>query len=185
MEDQNIDIAMMGHAEERLEILIDNIFNGREDCIEKTEGIAFQKNGEIFINLLFTNVADVKKMIKPDYEKTDIRKYLEKEESVATNYVNESKKHFANVLTSYGCPYNCIFCASRSISGRKVVARPANDVIDEIDFLVKEYGIELFNIMDDNILFDKDRARYIFNELIKRKYNIEIIWPYGIWIKKF
>lgn len=174
MEDQNIDIAMMGHAEERLEKLVDDILNHREECIERTEGIAYRKNGEVIINPLLSNVADVKEMVRPDYEKTDIKKYIEKEESVATNYVNESRKHFANVLTSYGCPYNCIFCASRSISGRKVVVRPADDVMDEIDFLVRDCGIELLNIMDDNILFDKDRAKYIFSELVRREYNIEI-----------
>ncbi len=174
MEDQNIDIAMIGHAEERLEALVDNILNHREECVENTEGIAYRKNGEVIINPLMTNVADVKEMVKPDYRKTDIRKYIEKEEAIATNYVNESRKHFANVITSYGCPYNCIFCASRSISGRKVVVRPADDVMDEIDFLVRDCGIELLNIMDDNILFDKDRARYIFSELINRKYNIEV-----------
>ena len=174
MEDSNIDIAMMGHAEERLESLIDNILDNKKSCVEKTEGIAYRKDGEVIINPLVSNVADVKNMVRPDYERTDIMKYIEKEEAVATNYVNESKKHFANVITSYGCPYNCIFCASRSISGRKFVVRPAKDVIDEIDFLVKECGIELLNIMDDNILFDKERARYIFEEIIKRKYNIEI-----------
>lgn len=174
MEDPNIDIAMMGHAEERMESLVDDILNDRKEKIEKTEGIAFRKNGRPVINALTANVADVKKMVKPDYEKTDIKKYIEKDESVAVNYVNESRKHFANVLTSYGCPYNCIFCASRSISGRKVVVRPAEDVLDEIDFLVRECGIELLNIMDDNILFDKERAKYIFNEIIDRQYNIEV-----------
>lgn len=174
MEDENIDIAMMGHAEERMEPLIDDILNDRTTDIEKTEGIAFRKNGKCIINPLITNVADVKKMVVPDYEKTDIMKYIKKDESIAVNYVNESRKHFANVLSSYGCPYNCIFCASRSISGRKVVVRPAEDVLKEIDFLVRNCGIELLNIMDDNILFDKDRAKYIFREITARQYNIEI-----------
>lgn len=174
MEDVNIDIAMMGHAEERMEPLVDDILNGREEKVEKAEGIAFRKKGKLIINPLITNVADVKRMVKPDYEKTDIMKYIKKDESIAVNYVNESRKHFANVLTSYGCPYNCIFCASRSISGRKVVVRPADDVLEEIDYLVRKCGIELLNIMDDNILFDRDRAEYIFREIIMRQYNIEV-----------
>lgn len=174
MEDDNIDIAMMGHAEERLDILVDDLLNGRGDKVRQTEGIAYRTKKGIVINPLIANVADVKQMIKPDYTKTEILKYINKNDSVAVNYVNESRKHFANVLSSYGCPYNCIFCASRSISGRKVVVRPAEDVLDEIDFLVRECRIELLNIMDDNILFDKERAKYIFNEIIRRKYEIEI-----------
>lgn len=174
MEDINVDIAMMGHAEERLELLIDNILENQLEKIQKTEGIAYRKNSKVFVNQLISNVADVINMVKPDYEKTDIKKYIKKEEAIAINYVNESKKHFANVITSYGCPYNCIFCASRSISGRKVVVRPAEDVLEEIDFLVKDCNIELLNIMDDNILFDKNRAEFIFNEIINRQYHIEI-----------
>lgn len=174
MEDQNIDIAMMGHAEERLKILVDNILNNREESIEEAEGIAYRKNGNVVINPLITNVADVKEMVKPDYSKTDLKKYIDKEGTIATNFTAESKKRYANVITSYGCPYNCIFCASRSISGRKVVVRPAEDVLDEIDFFVNECKIELLNILDDNILFDKERAKYIFSEIINRNYNIEI-----------
>lgn len=174
MEDQNIDIGMMGHAEERLQPLIDAITCKDMAAIEKMEGIAYRKNGEVIIKPLLSNVADVKTMVKPDYGKTDIKEYINKEDSIATNFINESKKHFANIITSYGCPYNCIFCASRSISGRKVVVRPADDVLDELDYLVNECKIELLNIMDDNILFDKERAKYIFNEIIHRKYDIEI-----------
>ena len=174
MQDGNIDIAMMGHAEERLEPLVNDILNSRWESVKKTEGIAYRTNGKLVINPLVSNVADVKNMVKPDYEKTDLKRYIAKEDSVATNFVNESKRHFANILTSYGCPYNCIFCASRSISGRKVVVRPAEDVLEELDFLVKDCGIELLNIMDDNILFDMERAKYLFNEIINRRYNIEI-----------
>ncbi len=174
MQDINIDIGMMGHAEERLQPLIEAIIRKDSAAIEQMEGIAFRKSDKVIINPLLSNVADVKEMVKPDYSKTDIKKYVNKEDSIATNFINESKKHFANILTSYGCPYNCIFCASRSISGRKVVVRPADDVLEELDYLVKECNIELLNIMDDNILFDKERAKYIFNEIIYRKYDIEI-----------
>lgn len=174
MQDNNIDIAMMGHAEERLDTLVDDLLNDREDRVRQTEGIAYRTEEGVTVNPLVANVADVKQMVKPDYTKTEILKYINKDDSVAVNYVSESRKHFANILSSYGCPYNCIFCASRSISGRKVVVRPAEDVLEEIDFLVRDCGIELLNIMDDNILFDKERAKYIFNEIIRRKYGIEI-----------
>ncbi len=173
MEDRNIDIGMMGHAEERLQPLVDAIINRDMAFIEKAEGIAFRREGEVIVNPLIANVADVKKMVKPDYSLTAIEKYINKEDTLATN-LNESQKRFANIITSYGCPYNCIFCASRSISGKKVVIRPADDVLEEIDCLVKEYKIELLIIMDDNILFDKERAKYIFHEIVRRNYNIEI-----------
>lgn len=174
MEDPNIDIAMMGHAEDRLKLIVDAILHKDKEAVEKSEGIAFRKDGEVTINPLVSNIADVKRMVKPDYSRTSLKQYISKVDAISTNFVNESKKRFANVLTSYGCPYNCLFCASRSISGRKVVVRPADDVLEELDYLVNECKIELLNIMDDNILFDKERAIYILNEIIRRNYNIEI-----------
>ncbi|MDE6846966.1 MAG: cobalamin-dependent protein, partial [Lachnospiraceae bacterium] len=151
MEDPNIDIGMMGHAEERICPLIDAIIRGDMNEIKSMEGIAYRSDNKVIINPLITNVADVEKMVKPDYSKTAIKQYVNQENALATNFVNESKKHFANILTSYGCPYNCLFCASRSISGRKVVVRPADDVLEELEYLVNECNIELLNIMDDNI----------------------------------
>lgn len=174
MEDKNIDIGMMGQAEERLRPIIDSLIRHDWKSVEEAEGIAYRKDGNVIINSLITNVADVNEMVKPDYSRTAIKEYINREDSVATNYISESKKHFANILTSYGCPYNCVFCASRTISGRKVVVRPADDILEELDYLVRECGIELLNIDDDNILFDKDRAVYIFNQVIQRKYHIEI-----------
>ena len=173
MQDLNIDIGMMGHAEDRLDRLVEMVIQKNFDAFDETEGIAYRKNGKLCINQLKSNVADAT-MVKPDYSKTPIMQYINKTDAVATNFVNESKARFANVLTSYGCPYNCLFCASRSISGRKVVVRPAEDVLEEIDFLVRECNIKLLNIMDDNILFDRKRAEYIFNEIIEREYGIEI-----------
>ncbi len=43
MEDKNIDIGMMGHAEERLQPLIDAVLNHDTALIERTEGIALEK----------------------------------------------------------------------------------------------------------------------------------------------
>lgn len=113
-------------------------------------------------------------MVKPDYSLLDVDKYLDRERQSVANQNMEPKGRTANIISSYGCPYNCLFCATRTISGRKVAYRPAEDVLDEIDFFVREKQVETIIFLDDCMLADKDRAKYIFKEIINRGYHIEI-----------
>ena len=74
-------------------------------------------------------------------------------------------------MTSYGCPHDCMFCATKSISGRKAVYRPVEDILEEIDYL-KERGAQHLIFIDDNITAKKDRIITLLNYLISRKYNL-------------
>jgi radical SAM superfamily enzyme YgiQ (UPF0313 family) len=80
------------------------------------------------------------------------------------------------MLTSRGCPYNCIFCspALRVSYGKKYRARTAKNVVDEIEYLISEFGVNAIYFQDDNFLYDSERVKRICNEIIKRK--LEITW---------
>lgn len=67
------------------------------------------------------------------------------------------------VMTSQGCPYSCLFCASRN---RKWMARSAQNCADELKNAKEKYGIKSFDVIDD--AFNIDRKRVIeFCELIR------------------
>ncbi len=176
IEDTNIDIAMIGHAEERLDSLLFLIQNKDVAGIKKFQGIAYRRSmtNEPVIIPLEKYIGDVSTMVKPDYSLIDIDKYLDLGRKRIANQNMEPKGRTANIISSYGCPYNCLFCATRTISGTKVAYRPADDVLEEIDFFVKEKQVETIIFLDDCMLADKERAKYIFNEIIRRDYNIEI-----------
>lgn len=179
VEDKNIDIVMMGHAEERLDVLLTLIEQKNDRAIKVFEGIAYRKNdeeegrGSVIVPLKHY-IGDVSKLLKPDYSLIDVDEYLDTERKNVSNQNLEPKARTASIISSYGCPYNCLFCATRTISGRKVAYRPVEDVLEEIEFFVKEKKVETIIIQDDNILADKERAKYIFNEIIRKEYNIEI-----------
>lgn len=175
MEDENVDVAMMGHAEERLDCFLSLIEQKDKEGIERFDGIAYRKQGgQIVINPLRQYIGDVAKMVKPDYSLVEVDKYLDADRPSIANQNMETKGRNVSIISSYGCPYNCLFCATRTISGKKVAYRPADDVLEEIDFFVKEKQVETIVFTDDCILADKERASYIFNEIIRREYNIEI-----------
>lgn len=78
------------------------------------------------------------------------------------------------VMSSRGCPYKCIFCSQRAITGITHRVRPVEHVIREIDILVERYGIDHITFFDDNFLVDRHWTSKLCQELVKRKLNESI-----------
>ncbi|MDO8726881.1 MAG: radical SAM protein [Candidatus Methanoperedens sp.] len=85
------------------------------------------------------------------------------------------------LITSRGCPYNCNFCAAPSIWQKKWRTRSPKNVIDEMEYHFKKYGITDFHIQDDNMTFQKERVIKICNEILKR--NLKITWKLAAGMK--
>ncbi|MBU0672799.1 MAG: radical SAM protein [Candidatus Margulisbacteria bacterium] len=67
------------------------------------------------------------------------------------------------VMTSQGCPYQCIYCSSRN---RKWLSRSAENSIEELRRAKERWGIKSFNIIDDCFNINKQRLLK-FCELVK------------------
>src|SRR3989338_2543489 len=75
------------------------------------------------------------------------------------------KKPFAPIFTSRGCPFRCTFC-NANIFGKTFRARSPENVIGEIDLLVKKYGVKQIDIIDDNFSENISRAEEIIDLII-------------------
>jgi len=69
------------------------------------------------------------------------------------------------LVTSRGCPYQCIYC-SKPITGHTWRARTPEDVVAEWRFLVQEMGATEIGITDDVWNLNLDRAKEICRLLI-------------------
>ena len=167
LEDSNVDYIMLGHAENRINNVVKMLIE--DDVRLKDEpGIGYRSDGKSIINPINTYIGDVKEMVKPDYSYENLEPYISEKRSD-----NSLVKREMSIITSYGCPYDCVFCATRSISGRKVAFRPVEDILEEIEYLIAQYQIDSIRFLFDNILADKKRARVLFTEMIKRDYGIK------------
>jgi anaerobic magnesium-protoporphyrin IX monomethyl ester cyclase len=83
------------------------------------------------------------------------------------------------LLTSRGCPFNCIYCAAPLVLGAWRSRSPEN-VIDELIHAKKKYNIREFNIYDDNFTVDVKRAIRFCELLIERNINLPWFCPNGI-----
>ena len=168
IKDENIDYIAIGEGEETLEKLCDYISYNKT---LPSKGIVYKKNGEI-VNLGKADfIKDLDSLPFPSYNKVDFLQY-------ATAIQRESADRprampYANIITSRGCPYRCCFCQAGKISGKKPRFRSVENILGEMEWLKKEYGIEAIIFDDDNLLFNKKRAKNLFQGMIDRKLNLK------------
>jgi len=72
------------------------------------------------------------------------------------------------VISSRGCPYQCIFCSNRVTTGRKYRFRSAEAIVAELDMLYHKFNKRYILFLDDNLLVSKKRI-YSLLEQIKEK----------------
>lgn len=81
-------------------------------------------------------------------------------------------KKVTTMITSRGCPYQCIFC-DKSIFGGKWRSRSAQNVLAELEQIVKGLGIQSIIIYDDLFTLKKERVQEICQGILERglKFN--------------
>ncbi|MDO8488614.1 MAG: radical SAM protein [Candidatus Omnitrophota bacterium] len=66
------------------------------------------------------------------------------------------EKNIAEIITARGCPYGCIFCASKVTFNQRVRYRSVANIISEMDECIKKYKVNHFSMLDDTFTFKKD-----------------------------
>ncbi|MEK6903115.1 MAG: radical SAM protein [Nanoarchaeota archaeon] len=149
-----IDLIIRGEAEITFAEVIQRLQNGKK-ITEDIDGISYLYK-EKFIRTKDRDFLDVQTLPWPAYDLVPMEKYK-----------------YYGVIGGRGCPYNCNFCGSPSFWKRKLRLRHANDVVDEIEHLIKTYGKKVVHMKDDVFTAHKIWAGEICDEIIKRKLNIE------------
>lgn len=75
-----------------------------------------------------------------------------------------------SVITSRGCPHQCIFCLGRRMVGAKVRYRDPVLVVDEIEHLLS-LGFPRINVADDLFASNKERVAAVCGEIRRRNLN--------------
>ena len=70
------------------------------------------------------------------------------------------------------CPYNCTFCADCLMSDRYWLAVPSDQVVRELEFLNKKYGIDSVLILENEFFINKKRVKEICQGLIEQDIKI-------------
>lgn len=84
------------------------------------------------------------------------------------------------IITSRGCPGNCTFCTAKSVHGKAFRCRSAENVLDEIEMLIRDYGAKEIHIWDDNFITNRKRVFAFRDGILRRNIKTHIAFPNGI-----
>lgn len=155
-ENPAFDFAFQGEAEQSLSLFI----NGMPR--DKISGLISRNEA---INNKPERIEELDSLPFPAYEQFD---------SVS--------EHISNypLVTSRGCPYNCTFCCVKRVIGRKWIARSVPNIMEELSYVKKRFGVHVFNIQDDNFSMDINRAKEFCETLLQKDFKFTWSCPNGV-----
>jgi len=130
------------------------------------KGVAFSKNTKFVQNDPRPYIEDLDAIPFPARDLIPQKLFI-------PNLHNARYNNCASILTSRGCPFNCSFCASRLVSGRKYRMHSAEYVLSEMELLAREYNAKQLIITDDTFTVNRERLEKICQGMIDKKLNLK------------
>jgi len=165
LHEKYIDIAVIGEGECTIVELVKLIEENKS--LKNCKGIAFKENGKIIRTTPRPLICDIDSLPFP------IRHLLPYEKYKHSDLIErKTKKNYANIMSSRGCPFRCIFCGSRTTFGGVVRFRNPKLVVNEIEECYNKLDVGIFGFCDDTLTLKKEHITEICNEILKRKLDI-------------
>ncbi len=161
LEFPDVAYGVYGEADITFSVLLQKI--EKKDSLENVEGVIWREDGKI-------------KYLKPAVVKNldDIpmpARHLLPMHIYRPSPANYRRLPATTMMTSRGCPYQCIFC-SRSTEGTQFRYHSAERVVEEIEHLITTYGIRDIQIFDDTFTLVPSRTEKICYLIIEKKLDI-------------
>lgn len=167
MRNKSIDVAVYGEGEVTMLELV------TERYLKNIKGIVYRRGTKIIRNPPRKLVKNLDSFPFPDWECLDLKKY-----TMESNF--NMRKPVFSIVSSRGCPGHCLYCSVNAVWHHLWRGRSAKNVVDEMEYLINNFGAKEFAFQDDSVSVDKKRLEEICDEILKRKLNIKWTTPNGI-----
>ncbi|QNL22332.1 radical SAM protein [Hyphobacterium sp. CCMP332] len=170
IKNEYVDIIVNGEYEMKLKNLCETLKKGED--VSFVKGIWYRDNFEIqfsgegeAINL--SNLPYPARHLMPAWFDNDMSLY--------NDGFCQNKPSF-HVHSSRGCPYRCNFCDRIQVLFNNGAQRfrEVSDVVDEMEFLINEYGAKEIYFDDDNFTSDYRHVHALCEEINRR--GLKIAW---------
>jgi len=146
------DIVVRGEGEDTIVELM------QQKDLSNIRGIAYW-NKELKVNPSRPYIEDLDRLRFPAWHLYKQEKYK----------FSSCRTPLAFVITSRGCPYDCIHC-TKFVHGYKVRVRSIDNVMNEINYMVSELSIKEILIADDLFTYNVDRVKELCKRIIACRY---------------
>jgi radical SAM superfamily enzyme YgiQ (UPF0313 family) len=154
-----VDYGIIGEGEYAMLGLVDVL--GGKTPPQAIQGLIYKDKGSVIIN----NPAIVENLDAlplPAYHLLPMERY----NSIIGDYPTST------MISSRGCPYRCHFCFKQP-SDDKIRFRTAKKVVEEMDYLVKQFKVREIMFYDDVLTFSRQHIMDICQEILRRKLKIK------------
>ena len=148
------DFGIIGEGEVTAFELVDAICTNSD--VSKVDGIIYRGNdGELITSNPRTEIADLDTIPFPDYK----------------GFFGDeiTKSGICSIVTSRSCPYSCTYCSQSG--GKKYRQRSIENIFEEIDFLVKNYGMKTLLLSDELFAVNPERIEEFCRRI--KSYNLK------------
>lgn len=168
----NIDFLIRGEGEHTIVELSNELEKLKPD-FKKIKGLGYKNNKKLFFNEMRPPMQNLDELPFPAYHLFNMNKYFKTTQTPT----DKRFKKIASVVSSRGCPFNCCFCAVHTLTGVGWRPRSPENVVSEIEFLVKNYGVNTIQFWDDNISVSKPRLIRILDLIKEREIDVRLEFP--------
>jgi radical SAM superfamily enzyme YgiQ (UPF0313 family) len=154
-----IDSIVMGEGEFTFSDLLEALDDGRS--LAGIPGVGYKDEENLKINSRRDFIQDLDSLPFPDRDLLPYRKYY--------NVLGKGKEIMTSLLTSRGCPFNCVFCTVKD--GKVCRVRSPENVVEEIEVCYAK-GITDFDIIDDTFVINKKRVMAIADLILSKNLKI-------------
>ena len=149
-----VDYALSGEGEIRFPLLLEKIETGNKGGIREIDGIGYREDGGM-INPLQSFIQDLDALPYPARDLLDLDRYRMK--GIRSTML----------ITSRGCPHQCAYCSAHLVMGNSFRTRSPEAILAEMKECQERYGIQVFDLEDDNFTFDRDRAKRLLHLILQ------------------
>ena len=157
-----IDFISVGEGEKTWLELVEALEAGGD--AKNVPGLAYYENGEVVYSpeRPLMNLADLPPM---DFTLVDVEKYLDRMYGC---------KKAAMEYMAKGCVGNCTFCFNKKFHHGCYRMRPVETFLKEVEFLVKNYGVDCIYFTDE--LWCKNRGEMLYQCKAFRESGLDFKW---------
>jgi anaerobic magnesium-protoporphyrin IX monomethyl ester cyclase len=166
-----VDYVVVGEGEIALTRLLNALESNQKP--DNISGLWSIENGTIRTNRP-AEVPDIEKLPPPAYDMVDLTRYFR----LDSPWHFPQSPRVIQFISSRGCPYQCSYC--HTIHGKRYRGLSPVKVLDQMEDLVKNHGVEEFMMVDDIFNFDLERAKEICRGIVQRGLKIHLQFPNGV-----
>ena len=143
-----LNACIRGEGEAAFTELLGRIEAGQ--TLEHAPSVAIRRGVNVVANPALPRLRELDALPWPAWDLLPVKAYLDRRLGSGVD-----RGPSMPVLTSRGCPYRCTFCSSPQMWTTRYVRRDPQRVLDEIEWLQRQYGITNVNINDLTALLTK------------------------------